>query len=410
MGKKLLYLIPQNPYPATDGGKIGLYYPIKYLKDYFELIVFFRANDYDSGKLTQNHFKSMNIKSDFFVKDIKDKKINILKNLIESVPFKWSKYYDKKILSKLHSIIFKENIKYLLVSHPHVFIYAIQLKKFFPEIKVVFREHNIEADLYSQYIKLSKNPIHKLIALWQYKKALHSEKKFWRISDKICFISDSDYKTALKEEKGILNKSYVVYDGFETKGDVELIKERETKNIVFSGKLDILQNSFNMNWFIKTVWEPFVSSGEGKDYRLYITGNSIEKVEKFLKINRTELEKLNIIPLGFIENLDEFLEKQSYFVSPTIIGSGIRLKVLHAMASGMITLLTKLDYETVKDFKDMENVVLFRNYEEFSSKIKKLQESDKLRNYISYNAYNLIKNKLNWDNYAKKMSEIILSL
>ncbi len=36
-----------------------------------------------------------------------------------------------------------------------------------------------------------------------------------------------------------------------------------------------------------------------------------------------------------------------------------------------------------------------------------LENSNVLKNRISINAYNLIKNKLNWNEYAKKMSLII---
>ncbi|GIU70238.1 MAG: glycosyl transferase [Candidatus Woesearchaeota archaeon] len=410
MKPKLLYIIPQNPYPPIDGGKIGLYYPNIYLKEYFDLFCYFRDDNPEKAKATVGHFESEGIKANYYLKDIKDTPLMLLKNFLEESPFKWKKYFDKKALLNMIHLIEKENINFILVSSPHMMDYAIKIKHFIPSIKIILREHNIESELVKQFMFLIKNPFFKLIAKWQHDKSIKREIYYWSLIDKVCFISDSDYKKALELAPHLKAKYELVYDGFNISEKIDssnLDIDKEPFTFIFSGSLRTLQNRYNLNWYIENIWKKFIISTYGNKYKLYITGNSVEDLKKYFIIPYEKLKSYNIINLGFVDNINEIIKTKEYFLSPTIIGSGIRLKVLHAMSLGMVTFLTDIDYKMVEYFKDMENVVLFRNYDEFLEKVIKLENSKVLKDNISVNAYNLIKDKLNWNRYAEKMSLII---
>lgn len=403
---KLLYIIPQNPYPPIDGGKIGLYYPIKYLKKYFELYVFFRADNEESASKTCNHLKTLGVSSAYYIKSIEDRNIYVLKNIVEDLPFKWVKYYSSMALEMLRQIIMEKNIKHILVSSPHMFLYAKKLKSIFPYLRIFFREHNIESELYLQYKNLTPNMLHKMVVNWQYMKALKQEIKFWEEADKVCFISDSDYETAVKIAPYLRDKFEIVYDGFEVKKYTNDTK-KDPYSIVFSGSVKTLQNAFNLKWFIENVWRKFIS--KNRYYKLFITGNTLEDIRKYVGLDKVSLDKLNIVNVGFVDKLEDFLSTKTYFVSPTIIGSGIRLKVLQSMSVGMVTFVTEIDYKMVNVFNDMHNIVLFKNSDDFEDKILTLENSPDLRRNISANAIETIYKVLNWENYAYNMCRIITS-
>ncbi len=369
MKPKLLYIMPQNPYPPIDGGKISLYYPCMHLKEYFDLFCYFRDDNLEKAESTVKHFESKKIKAYYYIKDIKDTPLMLFKNFLEESPFKWKKYFKRKALFDIMDLIEKENINFILVSSPHMMDYALNIKNIIPSIKIIFREHNIESELVKQFMTLTKNQLLKLIAKWQYKKSLKREIYYWSLSDKVCFISDSDYKKAVELAPHLTQKYELVYDGFEISEENDFNTNKEPFTFIFSGNLNTLQNRYNLNWFIENIWKKFVSSSFGNKYKLYITGNSEQDLKKFLAIPYEKLNSYNIISLGFVENINEVIRTKEYFLSPTIIGSGIRLKVLHAMSLGMVTFLTDIDYKMVEYFKDMENVVLFRNYEEFLEKV-----------------------------------------
>ena len=59
--KKLLVIAPQNPYPARDGGKISIYYPLINLAKYFQIhfvFTYFEPLPQD----VEEHFEDIGIK------------------------------------------------------------------------------------------------------------------------------------------------------------------------------------------------------------------------------------------------------------------------------------------------------------------------------------------------------------
>ena len=398
--KKILYLSPQNVIPPTDGGKISIYYPIQELS---------KKNTLFFGYITNNDcndteaYKKINIIPIDFYKNTKDNILLILKNIFSKIPFKMEKYFDKRFLNILINLIKEEKIDVVICSHPHMAYYALELKKIFPKMKTILREHNIEYKLVEEYYSYERNFLRRFIANWQFKKTKKYEIYLWKQFDRVVFISDSDFAEA-KKNINLDDRQMVIYDGFKCK-NIDPIIKKEKDSFIFSGNLNSIQNHKNLNEFIKKIWMPLVENN--KQYKLYITGNTNEILEKKLSLTKNQLEKLNIINLGFVENIDETIMSKEYFISPTYIGSGIRIKVLHALSLGMITFVSEKDYQMVKYFKDLRNVVKFKDRSEFIEKLRYIENNHNLKKDIASNARSLIKNELSWDNYRKKMEKIL---
>jgi len=404
MKRKLFYLAPQNPYPPIDGGKIGIYYSLIHLAKYFDIIFTFPySSENVNVDKVKKHFAEKGIKIISFVYYAKNDFRYLIKNLFKEVPFKWDKYYSKTLQEIINKIIEKENIKILLVSHPHMAKYAIKAKKIFPDIKIYLREHNIEFKLVEQFRNYTSNFIYKLIANWQLRKTKKIEIKYWHLFDKIFFISDLDYNIAKELSPDISYKFEVLYDGYNIKTDKPL---KYTENsFIYTANLKTVQNNISFKWFIKNIWIPSLGYIKKKNIKLYITGNTKEIVYKI--IGKENIDELNIINLDFVENIDREILKHKYVLSPTIIGSGLRLKILNGMACGKPVFLTPLDISTCKVFKDLENVVLFSNNKSFIEKLRFLEENEKLYYKICYNALNTIEKYFNWEKYALKIYNTI---
>ncbi|HCD10354.1 MAG TPA: hypothetical protein DEQ01_08510, partial [Thermoanaerobacter sp.] len=140
--------------------------------------------------------------------------------------------------------------------------------------------------------------------------------------------------------------------------------------------------------------------------KLFVTGNNDEEILKSIKIK--SFQDLNIVNLGFVNNVNEEILKYKYVLSPTIIGSGLRLKILNGMACGKIVFTTPLDLTTCNVFKDMENIVKFETAEDFIQKFLILQKNDDLYIKICSNALKTIKKDFNWDKYAEILYNLIL--
>jgi glycosyltransferase involved in cell wall biosynthesis len=402
MKPKLLFLAPQNPYPPIDGGKIGIYYPVKYLSKFFDIYFITPVKQFDeSADRAIRHFQNIEVKYLPVVKNTDDKVIDLFKNVFNEVPFKWYKYYSDDIFDLCEKLVIKEDIRYILISAPHMALYAVKLKKFNPNLKIYLREHNIEFSLVEQFINLTKNPVYKLIGIWQLKKTKLLEQKYWELFDKIFFISDYDYEIAKSFRPDLASKFYVLYDGFEIN---KICKCEEFKStFIIPTNINAIQNQISVKWFIEKIWIPSFDYIKQNNFVLSITSGSEHEWKKILGIHN--LEQFNIRLLGFVKNIDEELCKHKYVISPTIMGSGLRLKILHSMASGKVVFATGYDVKTVKVFKDMDNIVEFNNSVEFIEKIKIIEEDKHLFNILSKSAVETIQKYFDWNQYAKFIFE-----
>lgn len=420
MKEKILYLSPQNPYPPVDGGKIGIYYPVKYLSKYFDVILVFVASiDSSKGEIdnTIDHFNNLGIKTLPIYKNTKGFNIDLkylLINIFRDVPFKWDKYYSISNVRIINKIIYENKINKILVSSPHMARYCIEAKKEFPKLKTLLREHNLEFKLAEQYYKSNVNYIYKKIAWWQYQKAKKQEIKYWKFFDKVCFISDNDFIIANKLASEDSDKFYVLYDGFEITCDNTLSFKYKYINdgIIFPANLKTLQNEFSFRWFIDKIWLPSLDLIKDNKIRLYVSGNDDKELRKFFGkyFHNSDYEKLSVFNVGFISDIDKEILKYKYVLSPTIIGSGIRLKILNGMACGKCVFATPLDIETTKEFKDLYNIVCFDSAIEFFNKYSLLENNNQLYQFICNNAFNTIKEKFSWSSYVDKIIKILYNV
>lgn len=410
---KLLYLSPQCPYPPIDGGKISIYYPLKYLAEYFDILLIFPISKMLSKEEISEisyHFKQINVRIYPFIRALKGLKIDflhMLKNFRNEVPFKWDKYYSDTVLNMVCKIIREEKINYIWVSAPHMALYAVKLKRIFSNLTILLREHNLEFMLVKQYRDKCKNLLVRLIADWQLKKSLNMEKNYWRFFDKVIFISDLDYEIASKELPEAKHKFEVIYDGYEIIQD--RIKLVSNSDFIYTANLSSIQNHYSFRWFLDQIWKPNLDIIRNKDIKLYITGNNKKTLAKFFKNNNEQI-KYNIVDLGFIENINHEITKYKYVLSPTILGSGLRLKLLNGMSAGKPVFITPLDLSTVNFFSDLKNVVCFSNSKEFVNKLELLERNPTLYMSICDNAIKTIREFFNWNKYAIKVFNIIMKI
>ncbi len=390
---KLLIVAPQLPYPATDGGKISIYYPLIHLTQFFEVHFAF----IHSQPLSQNiisHFQSLNIKIYPQYLNTKDSPITILFNVFGKLPYKFKKYCRSSILKSLSKIVKDENIKFIWCNHAHVAWYAQQLKKE-SGAKIFLREHNIEYSLVQQVMQVTTNKLLKFFIKQQYLKTRQYEIECWQTFDKTFFISDFDYSRA-KESYVNHEKLKVLFDSFyESKALPD--NNREPYSFIFTGNIESYQNFYNLNHFLKNIWIPLIE--KDSKWKLYITGNNNEVIQRKLTI---DCHKYNIVNLGFVDDIDKVINSKKYFVSPTYIGSGIRIKVLNAMSCGAVCFLTPLDAEMLNFFKDLENIVKFYNFKDFMDKLSRLESNKLIYNYISLHSLQ-VREMFNWKEYAVKV-------
>ena len=112
-------------------------------------------------------------------------------------------------------------------------------------------------------------------------------------------------------------------------------KTNASKTIIFTGGLSFYPNLHGVMWMLKHVWSSFLENYP--DYKLVITG----------KVNDTIKKKLALYPnveySGFLseEELERRMIGAQFAVVPIIKGSGVKVKLLEALAYGMPIVTTE---------------------------------------------------------------------
>lgn len=392
---KILCIAPQNPLPYTDGGKIGIFFPLKYLAKYNDLYFSCPVQKINNNDI--RNYKEYNIKFFPYFLNTKDNYKFYFKSLFTQRSFKLEKYYNKKYLKYLVNLVNENNIEILWINSLHMGIYGIKLKKYYPHLKIFLREHNIEYELVRQYSKHCNNIFIKFISYLEYLKTKRYEINTCKKFDKTYFISDSDLEIA--KTFGNYSQDNLIYDGVEIENNLNI--DCEDNSFIFTGSLSSFQNGKNLNNFIKNIWKPFIN--RYPQNKLYITGNTNKMLHDKLNLSVNDLHDMNIYNLGFVENIKETIQSKKYIVSPTLCGSGIRLKVLEGLSLKRPIFVLDTDFLMCNKFKDLVNIIHYSTVENFCSKYLLLENDKKLYDKICNNGFKLAKEVFSWQIYVEKL-------
>ena len=400
---KILFIAKRDCIPANDGGQKAIFYSVKSFAEDNNFDVYFSHLSENKNNELASAFYNLNIQYFPYYKNIKDDYYEYAKNILNSIPLKIKKYQDKQYLEFLSNIIVENDIDIIFVHHLHMAYYGKELKKKFPDKIVILREHDIVWDLVKLFAKYEKNILIKLYAWLEYYKTKKYEKSMWQFFDKVYFISNTDLIEA-KKECNKFDISNLLYEGIEISVSKDVNVE---ENSFIYSVLKSVQNIKNLEYFVKQIWTPFFY--KHTECKLYLTGSNDKLISKCLGCEKEKWSKLNIVNLGFVDDIKKTIQEKQFVVSPTLFGSGIRMKVLEAMALNKIVFVSDIDYKMCHKFKDLNNIIHFNDYNDFLIKYEKIQNNKLLQNQIMKNEQNILNTIFSYKVYVNTVSNDIKS-
>ena len=108
--------------------------------------------------------------------------------------------------------------------------------------------------------------------------------------------------------------------------------------VAFTGAMSRSTNAESIAWFLARVWPRVLSEMAGAT--LIVAGAN---PPKWLWQHRSS----SVVVTGYVDDFDEIYRKASLFVAPLTLGSGIKFKVLDAMAYGLAVVATPIAAEGI---------------------------------------------------------------
>ena len=261
----------------------------------------------------------------------------------------------------IHRQIYTKHIDVLQLEYTVLGQYAGR----YGRIPSILFEHDVYFQSIARRLPYIRNTIESIQARWEYLRSLRYELQMLTAPDRIqvCSRENADYLVSFVPQlrgridadlrAGIAASDYDFHTG-----------AREPFTMLFLGSFRHLPNQEALEWFVRNVLRR-VREKEPRA-RLIVIGS-----EPPPRHSLPEAEADAIDLVGFVDDIREPLARYAVFICPILSGSGVRVKLLEAFASGIPVVSTRLGAEGLAA-RDGEICALADDPQEFADRVVEL--------------------------------------
>ena len=316
IGLNIFAIISYPFLPATTGGEISTLQILSYIGKVNRLKVF-TVEPYSDVSKTKFDFE-----------------------LIFGMPFKASRYINPLLLVSVIKLIKQHQSDAVFFDQPFMG-WMIPFIRIFTGKKVFLRSNNIE------YLRFKSMGKQWWTLLYMY------EKIVYRLSNLVIFVSDVAQNKAinefdLKPAKTLLTPYGIAQNELPTKvsNAREILLQRHGIGsnqhlILFFATLNYFPNYEAVNFIVDEIL-PLLEAKRNNDFCFLICGKHLP-----IDIQEKIKNKSNIQYLGFVEDIETYIDGASLIINPILSGGGVKTKAIDTLGRGQIVISTKTGAEGI---------------------------------------------------------------
>ena len=335
-------------------------------------------------------FKAIDINTDINVFDA-------FVNLFTSKSYNVERFYSVDYAQILYQTIINEKFDFILLEGIYLMRYIDVIRQaqkdpeFNKNVPVVQRPHNVEYIIWQRLADAETKILKKWYLRFLAKRMKQFELDMINKADILIPVSQTDLDIFSKHGCKLPSKALPIGYVFD---DLPEIADAESNSVAFIGGMDWMPNREGLVWFIEKVW-PLVLD-ENPDARFYLAGRNFPDEIKNLKIK-------GLYIIGEVDDAKTFVMQHAVSIVPLFAGSGMRVKIVEAMAWGRAIVSTSIGAESLY-YTHEKDILIADDAESFAKEIIKVLSSKKTRLELGKNAQELIRQK--YDN--RKISSAIV--
>jgi glycosyltransferase involved in cell wall biosynthesis len=244
----------------------------------------------------------------------------------------------------------------------------------------------------------SKNLFLKVFLLFESLKLKRLESEIFRQVDLGITVSEVDRE--ILQELCPEGKFFVVENGVDTRKFIPDESQIESNTLLWIGGFNQLPNREGIYYFLEEVY-PEIKE-RMPDVKLEIIGGGV--TERLRRMANTDAS-INL--LGYVEDPLPHIQRASVFIVPILSGSGTRLKLLEAMATGKAIVTTSIGCEGI-DGTDGTHFIVADTAKEFARAIIKIINDTSLRTRLGKSARELTEKTYDWRIITEKLEQIYI--
>jgi glycosyltransferase involved in cell wall biosynthesis len=388
---KILQFCYKPPFPALDGGSMGMHYVTEGLinNGHEVKVLSFHSKKHPCrvDKLPVEYVEKTKFETVFVDLDIKP--IPALVAYLCGESYHVKRFINEQMKRKLVEILKAEDFDIIQVESIFLTPYLPIMRRF-SNAKIVLRAPNIEHKIWERIYKSTKTPFKR-----GYIKHLALTLKYYELNH----INDYDAVSPVTEvdaeyfrENGLRKKCKGIPFGM---NPPELLSDvLEEKNTIFHiGSMNWHPNEQGIKWFLEECWDKIRQTTP--NVQAYFAGRYMPN---WLK--NTSIEGVHIV--GEVEDSIRFMTSKQIMVVPLLSGSGIRIKIIEAMSIGKTVIATTIAAEGIM-YEDGKNIIIANSAEEFASAVKYCVENPDKCKSIGEEAYKLIAERYSNDQVVNQL-------
>lgn len=381
---RILIVTASLPYPLASGGAIRVYGILKGLHEAGHQITLLSFGDKDASQTPLLDICEQVI---VLPAPVRTKTERIKTLLLSSQADIETRFYSSEFEQKLRSLLQDNHFDLVQFEAIESAAYLPVVREKFPDIKICFDTFNAEADLQRVIYQIDRRELKRLpqaVYSWIQSKRIHQyEGNLCRASDLVIAVSEEDQiilsqyrdddKTAILPS-GIFVDDYAIPDK-----EIDLPENA----VVFTGKMDYRPNVDAMLWFADHILPQIPEAN------LTIVGQKPHARIQHLP------ERDNITLTGWVDTVPPYLHASDVYIAPLRMGSGTRLKILEAMASGCAIVATTIAAAGLTG--DAKSAMIIADTElDFAEAIRQLLNNPDKRQELGECAKKMIKAQYDW--------------
>jgi glycosyltransferase involved in cell wall biosynthesis len=269
--------------------------------------------------------------------------------------------------------------------------YIKQIRKYSNAI-ISLRAHNVEHEIWKRSAE-NLSPGAKKFYFNSIANRLEQFEK--RTMDQYDLLIPITNRDALKlVEMGNTKPYKVIPTGIPEKEFMKSYAPNKINSLFYIGALDWIPNQDGLKWFVTEVWNDLRNSNPNLSF--HIAGRNAPRwFANFCENN-------GVVFHGEVESAKEFYKNHHIMVVPLFAGSGMRIKIIEAMAQSKIVITTSIGAEGL-GLKNNEHAIIADNASEIKKGILNLLENKEFFSKLENNSFNFIKENFSNEKIGKEL-------
>jgi glycosyltransferase involved in cell wall biosynthesis len=336
---KILQLCKKFPYPVKDGESIAVLALGKSLHQLGAEVTLLAMNTsrhyfpHVEAPAAFDHYASVHTSE----VDNRIRPMGALRSLLANQSYHVARFDCQVFHKKLEELLRSENFDVVQLETLYLAPYIPTIRAHSDAI-IAMRSHNVEHEIWERIAGNTSFLLKRLYLKRLAKQLKEYETEQLSHYDLLVAITDRDKKKM--QELGYQRASLTVPIGLPVekyKADYTCYHQPRF-SLSFIGSLDWMPNQEGLRWFLDNVWGQI--HAQFPELSFHIAGRNTP--DWLLNL---QLEKVHVH--GEVPDAAEFINRYPAMVVPLLSGSGMRAKILEAMALGKVTISTSIGLEGI---------------------------------------------------------------